>query len=1081
MSSNTMNFGPEWMRRLSKSNSTGSTDPTVRNSSNLPNITSNNPTMASSSNSGSPSNPTFSYSSVAANSRTNSRRNTLTQIEGVEEELKNSANDVHFVDQLNPFKYPKDFMLSLYKPVGLPLDFEKHEYVTSDECLPPMASIELTEQEKKLLSGSVNSDLTRRIVHHSSGGGHGRGERGAHRVGNSGMGQARGGSSHNKEHFRDDDKLEQELARFSKSIMLRENPSGSNTDEALWSNVTRHTVGSFDSDGVFRFGGEGIGEALESLESLKISDEQLKQDQGSLLKENQDSSLGSLPEAQSSQRLNRAILSLGGGSEGRVGGDRPINIVEVLSKKSENERSFREPFPYGGISPSQSPDHMRIPEGRYPASIHDYHEAVPPHLLRWLYKDPSGNIQGPFSPEDMHEWYEGGFFTPSLLVRREDEPMFEPLGMLIQRVGDDAKPFLVAAFLPSIQRQPLGYGRDTHSLPNTPVADRYMHHQAGPGKAGFDPFGGPYTPAYEQGSFNIRRILERQENWQDGFRPEYRGMDQGNNWNNDHLAHPGNGRNPHQQQQPQMHGGDLGRGGVDPDTIRLMMERQRYIQVLQQRQQMLMHQFQQPYSPPAQQPQSPGFQNELLSKLLPHVGAGQLNDPMLQARALNMNPQLAGWTGSGPINDAEAANLYRQMENPQLRQGWQQDNSGSPIDPRDPSLQNQEQSGEAKALETEPPREIPANSHENNSLPVKEEEATVLPRGDENSREKQLSEDQMPEAVMDQVDDTASIPFDQNVDQSTHATDISNQAETAELPNLARNAPWAKGSSSPDMETNHVSLREIQQIEAQVAESRRIERQEQLHAELAALQHQEKINQEASAAVTAALSGWQNTNAPKKSMLDIQKEEEEALKRQAQSKNTPTGASGKRYADTVTSTGKANEGWVTIVGGKNQTDKPTGTPPLANKPEPANPVKTSTQSQPKPTAADFPPPSAASLAQPRKSYNEYKPSEEFLKWCRASLKDLNGINVDEFVQMLLTFPLNPPPATLEIISESVYASSTTLDGRRFAHEFIKKRKIDAGLLPGRLTEPTKTTDEPEESTVGNQGFKVVTKKKGRKH
>lgn len=47
------------------------------------------------------------------------------------------------------------------------------------------------------------------------------------------------------------------------------------------------------------------------------------------------------------------------------------------------------------------------------------------------------------------------------------------------------------------------------------------------------------------------------------------------------------------------------------------------------------------------------------------------------------------------------------------------------------------------------------------------------------------------------------------------------------------------------------------------------------------------------------------------------------------------------------------------------------------------------------------------------------------------------------MQMLLSFPLDPSPTVVEIISDSVYASSSTLDGRRFASEFVAKRKADA--------------------------------------
>jgi PERQ amino acid-rich with GYF domain-containing protein len=53
--------------------------------------------------------------------------------------------------------------------------------------------------------------------------------------------------------------------------------------------------------------------------------------------------------------------------------------------------------------------------------------------------------------------------------------------------------------------------------------------------------------------------------------------------------------------------------------------------------------------------------------------------------------------------------------------------------------------------------------------------------------------------------------------------------------------------------------------------------------------------------------------------------------------------------------------------------------------------------------------------------------------------------VDEFITMLLSFPVNADAGTLEIISDMVYANSPTLDGRRFAETFSLKRKADAGV------------------------------------
>ena len=46
------------------------------------------------------------------------------------------------------------------------------------------------------------------------------------------------------------------------------------------------------------------------------------------------------------------------------------------------------------------------------------------------------------------------------------------------------------------------------------------------------------------------------------------------------------------------------------------------------------------------------------------------------------------------------------------------------------------------------------------------------------------------------------------------------------------------------------------------------------------------------------------------------------------------------------------------------------------------------------------------------------------------------------------------PPELDIISDSIYASSQTLDGRRFAEEFIRRRKLaDKGQIPSPSSGP----------------------------
>lgn len=130
------------MRRIPK-NAQGAdgraTSPSNSNSSS--NTASNTSVMASAPQ----STPTaFSYSSIAANHQAKADPGWNTSFGG-------SNSDSTGGDQLNPFKYSLEYMLSFYKPsVALPLEFERHDYVTSEENLEPVAHSGMTELEKKV-------------------------------------------------------------------------------------------------------------------------------------------------------------------------------------------------------------------------------------------------------------------------------------------------------------------------------------------------------------------------------------------------------------------------------------------------------------------------------------------------------------------------------------------------------------------------------------------------------------------------------------------------------------------------------------------------------------------------------------------------------------------------------------------------------------------------------------------------------------------------------------------------------------------------------------------------------------------
>lgn len=85
--------------------------------------------------------------------------------------------------------------------------------------------------------------------------------------------------------------------------------------------------------------------------------------------------------------------------------------------------------------------------------------------------------------------------------------------------------------------------------------------------------------------------------------------------------------------------------------------------------------------------------------------------------------------------------------------------------------------------------------------------------------------------------------------------------------------------------------------------------------------------------------------------------------------------------------------------------------------------------------------------------------------------------VDDFVSQLLILPPEP-----DIISDSIYASSQTLDGRRFAEEFVRRRKLaDKGIVPdpGSGSSAAGGFSSPGDSKSGNGsggGWSEVAKK-----
>ena len=97
--------------------------------------------------------------------------------------------------------------------------------------------------------------------------------------------------------------------------------------------------------------------------------------------------------------------------------------------------------PGAGSFFGRMPDQDTSVSSQMPAT--QQRQMVMPDRMRWIYRDPQGNTQGPWSGLEMHDWYKAGFFSPELQVKKLEDADYEPLAQLIRRIGNSREPFLV--------------------------------------------------------------------------------------------------------------------------------------------------------------------------------------------------------------------------------------------------------------------------------------------------------------------------------------------------------------------------------------------------------------------------------------------------------------------------------------------------------------------------------------------------------------------------------------------------------------------------------------------------------------
>ncbi|XP_071873870.1 GIGYF family protein Gyf isoform X1 [Bombus fervidus] len=68
---------------------------------------------------------------------------------------------------------------------------------------------------------------------------------------------------------------------------------------------------------------------------------------------------------------------------------------------------------------------------------------------KWFYRDPQGEVQGPFLASEMAEWCKAGYFTAGLMVRRTCDERYSTLGDLMKMCG--RVPFIPGPPIPPLK------------------------------------------------------------------------------------------------------------------------------------------------------------------------------------------------------------------------------------------------------------------------------------------------------------------------------------------------------------------------------------------------------------------------------------------------------------------------------------------------------------------------------------------------------------------------------------------------------------------------------------------------------
>lgn len=630
---------------------------------------------------------------------------------------------------------------------------------------------------------------------------------------------------------------------------------------------------------------------------------------------------------------------------------------------------------------------------------------IEPLKILWLYLDPSGNEQGPFSGETMQDWLTEGYLSFDLQIRRNTDAAFQTLNDFCGKVRNITHPFLVP--LPETEdalssASPQGNIGAPFETPTLSNINLLTENGNGLGSTGFQQSNGSQSafnaPLYSQlmpngslGSNNMRissnsHLFDFMGNNdylmnQQQFPPSQFGIDPSLGQNIGNNIGPNIGQNIGQNI-----GNNIGQnisGGFGQLNMSLLLHNQMPSQPLMSRTN-----------------SGWGVDSNLTGN-----GNGVSSNPLGMPQPSPISPWLSGVQSISRVSSPFAPPTALSKENKSEDHVLQDFHSLMVTGILNEDDHKQEYVSGPAVEETK------LEVEEKQSEPEEEEKVVAEP-----------AQPVQPAEVAEPVEMVEPVKVA--------------KTEEAAKPSLA---PWAVPKTTSTSVQPELTLKQIQQLEAEKlekdrqlrAELRQEQAQAQALAELAAQKQEEKQPE-------TVTFNWAKVSQPavaQKTLAEIQKEEADARAKALKANAASAAAAKPSLASSLASAVPREEfsAWTTVAS-KKAMPKKTGAPIISS---PANASLSPHMLR-----------AASSNIVIGSTVNSNAAKEDFLVWARSQMTNLYpSVSKNDLLEIFTTLPVHGDSA--QLISETIYSSSATMDGRRFAQEFLTKRQaVEKKLGPG---------------------------------